>query len=83
MQQRACLANDVCVVRTLTDCDLTTTVPKTKKLTIRELRNVVKELKNVDLSVVQEVVVRGVCKRSSRFTFSEACTLSVLDSPPT
>ena len=44
MQQRACLANDVCVVRTLTDCDLTTTVPKTKRLTVCELRNVAKEI---------------------------------------
>ena len=42
-------ANDTHVMRTLTDS--TTTMPKTKRLTVRELRNIAKDLKNVDLGV--------------------------------
>ena len=37
-------------------------LPKTKRLTVRELRNIAKELKNINLGVVQEVVVREVQK---------------------
>lgn len=41
---------------------LSRTMPKTKRLTVRELRNIAKELKNADLDVVQQVVVREVQK---------------------
>ena len=37
-------------------------MPKTKRLTIRELRSIAKELKNVDLDAVQQIVVREVQK---------------------
>ena len=66
-ERYACFANDTRFMRTLTDS--TTTMPKTKRLTVRELRNTAKELKNADLCVVQEAVVRK-CKRCNMFTFS-------------
>ena len=40
--------------------DSPTSMPKTKRLTVRELRNIAKELKNADLGVVQEVVLTKV-----------------------
>ena len=52
------LANDMRVMCTLVD-SMTTML---KRLTVRELRNIAKELKNADLGVVQEVVVREVQK---------------------
>ena len=59
-EQHVCFAKDTRVMRTLTD--ITSTMPKTKRLTLCELRNIAKELKNADFGVIQEVVVREVQK---------------------
>ena len=73
--------NDTGIKRTLTDRDLMTKMPKTKRLTVCQLRNIVKELKNADLDVIQEVVVREV-QKEKLIHFFEAYTLSVSSPQP-
>ncbi len=46
-------------------------MPKTKRLTVRELRNIAKELKNADLDVIQQVVVREVQKEQHVHFFQD------------
>ena len=46
-------------------------MPKTKRLTVRELRSIAKELKNADLDVVQQVVIREVQKEQHVHFFQD------------
>ena len=46
-------------------------MPKTKRLTLRELRGIGNELKNADLSVTQEIVVREVQKEQHIYVFDD------------
>ena len=46
-------------------------MPKMKRLTVRELRSIAKELKNADLDVVQQVVVREVQKEQHVHFFQD------------
>ena len=73
--------NDTGIKRTLTDRDLMTKMPKTKRLTVCQLRNIAKELKNADLGVIQVVVVREV-QKEKLVHFFEAYTLSVSSPQP-
>ena len=49
--------------------DSMTMILKTKRLNLCELRNIVKDLTNVDLSVIQEIVVRDVRKEQHVYVF--------------
>ena len=46
-------------------------MPKTKRLTVRELRSIAKELKTADLDVVQQVVIREVQKEQHVHFFQD------------
>ena len=46
-------------------------MPKTKRLTVREVKSIAKELKSADLDTVQQVVVKEVQKEQHIYVFED------------